>query len=88
MLQNYIFSDAGFEFVKEFCETFDCSFRVDEPAGEDLVIDVGEKTFKIPSSETVDDFKKAVSESVKTGKNIVAKRYDEFPVFYEEDNDY
>ena len=88
MLLNYIFSDAGFEFVKDFCETFDCSFRIDEPAGEDLVIDVGEKTFKIPSSETVDDFKKAVSESVKTGKNLIAERYAKFPVYYEDGYDY
>ncbi len=85
MLSKFIFSKEGNQFLDEFKTKFGCQFRHDEP-GNDLVFDVGEKTYKIPEDETQENFKSLILESVKSGKNILISRYN--VVEYEENVDY
>jgi hypothetical protein len=71
--------------LDKFKNRFGCRFRCDEPSN-DIVLDADEKTYKIPRDETVEHFKSLVLESIKTGKNLLAKQYE--IVEYEEGVDY
>ena len=70
MLQDYIFSDDGFSFLRKFRQRFDCMFRLEVPGGM-LVMDEGDDAYKLPESMTTDEFKKLVGESISVGKNLV-----------------
>ena len=75
MIVDFIFSAEGFSFVREFAEKFDCVFRIDEPSGDSLLLDVGENSYRIKSDETVEEFKALITESLKSGKNLLRDRY-------------
>ena len=85
MLLEFIFSGEGILFLDQFKAKFGCRLRQDEP-GNDLVFDVGEKTYKIPEELTLDKFKSLVLESIKTNKNLLVKHCN--IVEYEENVDY
>lgn len=85
MVSEFIFSKEGNMFLDEFKTKFGCRFRHDEP-GNDLVFDVGEKTYKIPDDETQENFKSLVLESVKSNQNLLTNQYN--IVEYVEDADY
>lgn len=90
MIIDFIMSIDGMKFLDNFKEQFDCNFRIAEPSGTDLLLDVGEKTFKIPEDESIDEFKAAVITSVETGENILIERYKHYEVddAYESDIEY
>ena len=79
---EFVFSQEGEDFLKEFCDRFDVEFRLDEP-GEDLVFDEADRTFKIPEWETVEELKAQVKESLEQGKNLLSKRYKDYAVVYD-----
>jgi hypothetical protein len=85
MLSEFIFSREGILFLDQFKTKFGCRFRHDEP-GNDLVFDIGEKTYKIPKEETIEKLKSLILESIKTGKNLLTRQYN--VVEYEENADY
>ena len=66
---EYVFSDEGLLYLEKFKEKFKCRFGIDEPGGEDLLIDVGDDTYIIPNQMTMEEFKKLVDESIKADTN-------------------
>ena len=87
-MKKFIFSKEGHEFLKDFKEQFDCMFRIDEPAGENIIVDAGDLSYMIPNDESIEDFKAAVVESIKTGNNLVVEKYKSNLLEYENDIDY
>lgn len=88
MLQDFVFSAEGFSFLQDFKDKFDCSFRIDEPSGDALILDAGDHSYKITDEESLEGFKAAVSESLETGKNLLVIRYKDSEIEYNEDADY
>lgn len=75
MLCDYIFSVDGVLFLREFNHKFGCMFRMDEPGEQGLVVDIREKSYRIPENESIDRFKKLITDSLHTGINYVEKYY-------------
>jgi len=88
MPKEFIFSAEGFEFLGKFKNKFDCSFRIEEPSGSMVILDVGNQSFGIKEDESLEDFKAAVEKSLETGENLLAVRYKNFEIKYDEDVDY
>lgn len=42
--------------LQQYEDKLNCSIRIDEPSGDSLILDVGNKSFRIDSSD-IDDFK-------------------------------
>lgn len=84
MIADFIFSVDGFSFLAAYRNKFNCSFRISEPSGSAIILDIGEKTYTIKEGD-VEAFKAAVTESVKTGKNVLLEKFKDSEVI-EEDN--
>ena len=87
-MKDFIFSKEGHEYLKDFKERFDCIFGIDEPSGENIIVDAGDLSYEIPSDESIEAFKAAVDKSMETGRNMVVERYKNNLVEYESDIDY
>lgn len=85
MLLDFIFSAEGFDFLNRFKNDFDCSFRIDEPSGSMVILETADSSYLIPDDENLEDFKLAVTKSVETGKNVLAERYKNSPVTYDDE---
>lgn len=85
MIVDFVFSAEGFPVVQKFAEKFDCAFRIDEPSGDTLLLDIGNDSYKIEPDESVEDFKAAIDESLKTGKNLLQERYKTSKMKYNDD---
>lgn len=77
MISEFVFSAEGMLFLKDFKKMFDCTFRIDEPDGSDVVMDTSAHSYRISDKGGVDEFKAAIEASVKTGENRIAKLYAE-----------
>lgn len=88
MLRDFIFSAGGFKFLESYKNKFDCSFRIEEPSGSAVILDVGDQSYRINDNEPLEDFKAAVEKSIETGKNLLVIRYKDSKIEYEEDVDY
>jgi len=71
MLQDFIFSSEGLNFLESYRNKFNCSFRIEEPSGNAVILDVGEQSFKVRDDEKLEDFKAIIMESLKSGRNIL-----------------
>lgn len=85
MVIDFVFSVEGFSFLRKFKDKFDCTFRIDEPSGDALLLDIGENSYRIEADENIEDFKAAVTESLKSGENLLLERYQNNKVKYEDD---
>lgn len=85
MIVDFVFSAEGFSIVQRFAEKFDCAFRIDEPSGDTLLLDDGNDSYKIKPDESVEDFKAAITESLKSGKNLLQERYKSEKIKYNDD---
>lgn len=85
MIVDFVFSTEGFSIVQKFAEKFDCAFRIDEPSGDTLLLDVGNDSYEINPDESVEDFKAAIAESLKSGKNLLQERYKTGKIKYNND---
>ena len=85
MITDFIFSAEGFSFLRKFKEKFDCSFRISEPSGNEVILDVGDKSYSIKDDESIECFKEAINESMRSGKNILIEKYKKNEVVYDDD---
>ena len=85
MIVDFVFSAEGFSFMRDFKDKFDCAFRIDEPSGDSLLLDIGGDSYEIKADESVDEFKAAIAESLKSGKNLLQEKYRTGKVKYDED---
>lgn len=85
MIVDFVFSTEGFSIVQKFAEKFDCAFRIDEPSGDTLLLDVGNDSYKIKPDESIEDFKAAIAESLESGKNLLQERYKTGKIKYNDD---
>lgn len=85
MVIDFAFSAEGFSFLRKFKDKFDCTFRIDEPSGDALLLDIGDNSYRINADESVEEFKAAVMESLKSGKNLLLERYRDNKIKYEDD---
>lgn len=85
MIVDFVFSAEGFAFMRDFKDKFDCTFRIDEPSGDTLLLDIGDDSYKIKADESVDEFKAAITESLKSGKNLLKEKYRTGKVKYNDD---
>ena len=74
MIINYILSEEGRLLLEKFNNKFECQFRIDEP-GNSFVFDIGDKTYKIPDDETIENFKSLILLSIESGNNLLVSRY-------------
>lgn len=88
MVVDYVFSDESFSLVRKFIERFDCTFRIDEPSGDALLLDIGDDSYRISADESADEFKKAIEESLRTGKNLLLDKYRANKVDYDNNMTY
>lgn len=72
---EFIFSKEGYKFLNKYKEMFDCGFRIDEPDGTAVLVDIGDDTFEIPEEESIEDFKALINESISTGRNFLESKY-------------
>lgn len=61
------------EKMLKYKKKFDCAIRIDEPSGNSLILDAGRKSFYIDCSN-VDDLEDMITQSLKTGKNILLEK--------------
>lgn len=85
MVIEFAFSVEGISLLRKFKDKFDCTFRIDEPSGDALLLDLGDSSYKINTDESVENFKVVIEESLKTGKNLLLKKYQGNKVKYEDD---
>lgn len=85
MVVDFAFTAEGFAILQKFNDKFDCRFRIDEPAGDSLLLDTGESSYRIDDGESIEKFKAAIEESLKTGKNLLLEKYKGNKVQYEDD---
>lgn len=85
MVVDFFVSCEGTTLLREFEGKFDCGFRIDEPGGDTLVFDIGEKTYEVPRDERLEDFKAVIQQSLKSGENLLLQRYSNNRVRYEDD---
>lgn len=85
MVIDFAFSAEGFSLLREFKNKFDCTFRIDEPSGDALLLDIGDNSYRITDDENVEEFKTIVMESLETGENLLLERYQNNKVKYEDD---
>lgn len=74
MIRDYLSAEQGFLLSRQYQERFGCSIGVEEP-GDILILDLGDKVLMIPNDETVDDFCRAIQQSIASGQNFLAERY-------------
>lgn len=84
MVTDFIFSADGFSLLQQYKDKFNCSIRIDEPSGESLILDIGNKSFYIDGSN-VDDFKETIAQSLKSGKNLLFEKNKGNEIKYEDD---
>lgn len=82
---DFVFSVEGFSLLRKFKDKFDCAFRIDEPSGDALLLDIGDDSYRIKVDESIEDFKAVVEESLKSGRNLLLERYQSNKVKYEDD---
>ena len=85
MIADFIFSNEGFSFLKNFTEKFDCSFKIPEPSGNQVVLEINGKWVEIKESEDVEAFKAAINESIRSGKNMLLERYKGSEIIFDDD---
>nr|DAZ64945.1 MAG TPA: hypothetical protein [Caudoviricetes sp.] len=85
MVIDFAFSAEGFLLLRKFKDKFDCALRIDEPSGDALLLDIGDDSYRISADESVEEFKTAVMESLKSGENLLLERYRDNKVKYEDD---
>ena len=76
---DYFSTDEGFNYVWDACDRIGGKIFIDEDDYTRLLYDMGYEAYVIPEGETVDDFKRAVEDSLRTGKNMLLERYKQFP---------
>lgn len=84
MIADFIFSVAGFSFLNAYKDKFNCSFRISEPSGSAVILDVGEKSYSIKEGD-VEDFKAAVTESLKTERNVLLAKFKDSEINEDDD---
>jgi len=88
-LYELILADEGWSYVDSICEAFGGNIALDESNWMSVLYEVDGNTYAIPEEEDAEDFKRAVEESLRTGKNMVLERYKQFPSEpYDPDSDY
>ena len=85
MVIDFVFSAEGISLVRKFKDKFDCAFRINEPSGDALLFDIGEDSYRINDDESTEDFKAVVIESLKSGENLLLKKYQNNKVKYKDD---
>lgn len=85
MVIDFIFSAEGISLIRKFKGKFDCIFRIDEPSGDALLFDIGENSYRINDDESTEDFKAVVMESLRSGENLLLKKYQDNKVKYKND---
>ena len=85
MVIDFAFSAEGFSLLQKFKDKFNCTFRIDEPSGDALFLDIGDDSYRINADESIEDFKATIEESLKAGKNLLLKKYQDNKVKYDED---
>ncbi len=87
MVTDFIFSADGFSLLQQYKDKFNCSIRIDEPSGESLILDAGNKSFRIDGSN-VGDFREAIVRSLESGENLLFEKNKGNEIKYEDDVDY
>lgn len=85
MVVDFAFTAEGFAILQKYNDKFDCRFRIDEPAGDSLLLDTGESSYKIDEDESVEAFKAMIEESLNTGRNLLLEKYRSNKIQYEDD---
>lgn len=82
MVTDFICSADGFSLVQQYEDKFNCVIRIDEPS-DDLALDVGNKSFRIDSSD-IDDFKETIIQSLESGENLLFEKNKGNEIKYED----
>lgn len=85
MIIDFALTAEGFTLLQKFSSKFNCRLRIDEPDGNELLLDTGEDSYRINMGENVAEFKAVIEESLKTGKNLLLEKYKGDKVHYAED---
>jgi hypothetical protein len=89
VIDIFILSEEGNDLVEPFerlfhngsqCFAYDMCI-----SSEKVSYDAGDKSYIIPSWETIEGFKLAITESVKQGKNLLPARYKKTESTYDHD---
>lgn len=74
MLITFISSDEGFDILCNYKKQFGCAVYILEP-GSELILDTGPEAYVIDYSMPEEEFKEIVSQSIKTGENLLLQRF-------------
>ena len=85
MLDNFIFSEEGFIFLKKYNDMFNVDFRIDIPDGEDVIFETKGTSYKIDKTLSTEEFKKIISKSIEENKNFLQQRFKDNVVKYKKD---
>ena len=85
MIVDFAFSTEGFSILQKFAEKFDCAFQIDQPSGDALLLGIGNDSYRIKPDESVENFKAAITESLKSGKNLLLEKYKSEKIKYNGD---
>ena len=84
MIIDFIFTADGFSLLQQYKDKFNCSVRIDEPSGQSLMLDTGNKSFHIDCSD-IDDFKETIFQSLESGENLLFEKNKGNEIKYEYD---
>ena len=86
---EFIYTDDGWNYAKSMCEAIGGSIGVEDSDWTSVLYEADGGVYSIPEEEDAADFKRAVEESLRTGKNMLLERYKQFPAEpYDDDSDY
>lgn len=85
MITDFAFSVEGFTLLRKYKDRFGCDIRIDEPSGESLILDVGDRSYRIDNGMNIDDFKKTITESLEAGKNLLLEKLRDNEIKYRDD---
>ena len=86
---EFYFTEEGWRCVKDMCSAFGGSMGIHESNWTSMIYEIDGGVYSIPEEEDAADFKRAVEESLRTGKNMLLERYKQFPTEpYDDDSDY
>ena len=85
MLQDFIFSEEGYTFLKKYNDLFGVSFRMDVPDGENTIFERKEMSYRIDNNLSIGEFKKIIQQSIKENEDLLLQRFKNNVVKHKED---
>jgi hypothetical protein len=78
VFEEFVSTPDGYDFIKPFRKKFNSHFFYDEQGCRPTYADGNGTCYDVPETETMEELKAVIKESMKQGKDLVAERYKDF----------